>query len=233
MKITQDISVVIPALNAEARIAACLTSLAVAKKSGLIAETLVVDAGSTDRTVEIAQPFSAKIISAPPGRGGQLQKGAAAAKAAWLLFLHADTALGADWEKEVFDFIHSECCEVGTFTLRFDQPGVAPSIVAKGAMIRTKICKLPYGDQGLLISRRLYNALGGYHDMPLFEDVDLMQRLRKIRGRRALHVFHANAITSAERYERAGYARQVAGNMWRLLRYSIGVAPKAIAKTYS
>lgn len=226
------ISAVIPALNAEARLAQCLTALVPATVAELVREVIVVDGGSTDNTKDIADGFGARVLTAPPGRGGQLATGAREAKGDWLLFLHADTVLEEGWEKEAQDFIQSKPDKAAVFTLKFDANGFAPSMVAAGAMARTKIFKAPYGDQGLLISKALYEQVGGYADLPLMEDVDFIRRLTRVQGRGVLRVLNAKAITSAERYERDGYARRVLKNLWTLTRYALGASPEKLAKEY-
>ena len=231
------ISVVIPTLDAAARLPVCLEALVAACVGGLVREVVVVDGGSRDATREIADGFGAKVLTAPPSRGGQLKAGAGAAGGDWLLFLHGDTALTGDWAREVQAFIEAEDAggegaRAGVFTLAFDAAGIAPRLVAAGAMARTRVLKSPYGDQGLLLSRRLYEAVGGFRDMPLFEDVDMVRRIVRRGGRGALHVFRAKAITSAARYERGGYARRVIKNAWLLMRYHAGASPEKLKESY-
>jgi rSAM/selenodomain-associated transferase 2 len=226
------ISVVIPALNAAPRIAACLEALVTPALDGAVKEVIVVDGGSTDQTSEIADGFGATLLTAPPGRGGQLRKGAGAAKGPWLLFLHADTVLQEGWAEEAMAFMNDNPARAAVFTLEFDAAGVAPKLVAAGAMLRTSVAKAPYGDQGLLISKKTYEDIGGFADMPLFEDVDIVKRLLKAKGKRALHVLSSKAVTSADRYEREGYVKRVARNFILLTRYRFGAAPEDLAKAY-
>lgn len=226
------ISAVIPALNAEACLAECLNALVPATSAELVREAIVVDGGSTDKTNEIAVGFGARMLTAPPGRGVQMAAGAREAKGPWLLFLHADTVLEEGWEKEAQDFIQSEPDKAAVFTLKFDASGFAPDIVAAGAMARTRFFKAPYGDQGLLISKALYEQIGGYADLPLMEDVDFIRRLTRAKGRSVLQVLNARAITSAERYERDGYARRVMKNAVTLARYAFGASPEKLARDY-
>jgi rSAM/selenodomain-associated transferase 2 len=228
------ISVVIPTLNAEARLPSCLESLVAANMSGLVREVVIADGGSTDDTLKIADAAGAAIVEGSPGRGAQLKRGAEAAKKGrWLLFLHADTVLDATWAQEAEPIVQSAESEGAyVFTLQFDARGFAPRLVAAGAMIRTRLFASPYGDQGLLVSRALYDAVGGFRDMPLFEDVDLFDRIVATRGRQALKTLKSRATTSAERYERDGYLGRIARNFACMAMYRAGVAPAKIAAVY-
>jgi hypothetical protein len=226
------ISVVIPTLNAEARLAACLDALIPAAIDELVKEVIVVDGGSSDGTAKIADGFGARMLTAPPGRGGQLMAGADAARGTWLLFLHADTVLEAGWAQEAARFTDAHEDKAAVFRLAFDARGLAPKLVAAGAMARTALLASPYGDQGLFLPRALYDEIGGFRALPLFEDVDIIRRLIKAKGRPALKVLNARAVTSAERYQREGYAKQVLFNAWRLMRYRLGASPEALARGY-
>jgi rSAM/selenodomain-associated transferase 2 len=225
------ISVVIPTLNAAARLPACLAGLVQAAIDGLVIEVIVSDGGSTDATAAIAEDAGAVLIAGSQGRGAQLARGAQAARGRFLLFLHADTVLDPAWTDDVVRLMKDED-RAGVFTLAFDAKGVAPHVVSWGAMIRTRLFRAPYGDQGLFISRALYERLGGYREAPLFEDVDLIDRLIRHGGRRALVVLPARAVTSADRYLHDGYARRVLKNALCLAMYRAGVAPAKIASFY-
>ncbi|MGE0408030.1 MAG: TIGR04283 family arsenosugar biosynthesis glycosyltransferase [Amphiplicatus sp.] len=225
------ISVVIPTLNAEARLGACLAALIPAAVDGLVKEVVICDGGSADATTAIAEDAGAVILKAPAGRGGQLRRGAEAARGDCLLFLHADTVLDPTWTEDVRAVMGDEA-RAGVFTLAFDAPGLAPKIVAGGAMARTRLLLSPYGDQGLFLSRALYDRLGGYRDAPLFEDVDLVDRIVRHGGRKALVVFPSRARTAADRYRRDGYAKRVLKNFACLAMYRAGVAPAKIASFY-
>ena len=226
------ISVVIPTLNAELRLALCLEALVAAAVDGIVKEVIVADGGSDDRSVSIAEAAGARVVTCDRGRGRQLAAGAAAARGEWLLFLHADTVLDASWIDEAGSFLENKN-RFGVFTLRFDSPRFQAIIVAAGAMARARLLSLPYGDQGLLISRDVYDAVGGYAVQGLFEDVDMIERLVRMQGSKALHIFKSKAVTSAEKYERNGYARQVAENFVRIIRYKMGAPPARLEREYS
>ncbi|MGX9351623.1 TIGR04283 family arsenosugar biosynthesis glycosyltransferase [Shimia sp. W99] len=220
------VSVIIPTLNAEGALAACLAALFEGLQSGVIRELIVVDGGSDDGTAAMAEEAGAVVLRTAPSRGGQLRAGGAAAEGEWLLFLHADTCLEPGWSEAVMAHMAASG-EAGYFRLRFDAGGVAARVVAGWANLRSRLFGLPYGDQGLLVSRARYEQSGGFADMPLMEDVAMARALRgQMRG------LDAMAVTSAEKYRRAGWMRQGARNLWTLARYFAGVSPETLAENY-
>lgn len=227
------ISVVIPTLNAEAGLRRALPSLLAANATGLIREVIVSDGGSADNTVAIAAAAGARVLTGPKSRGAQLARGAAAARGDWLLFLHADTALSPDWAvgaQQHMATAHDRVAAV--FRLRFDDHGVAPEIVARAANLRTQIFKMPYGDQGLLMSAAHYNRIGGFKPMALFEDVDMVRRIVETGGRRSLVLMRATVRTSAERYIADGYFSRVFRNARCVRMYLSGAPVPRILEVY-
>lgn len=208
------ISVVIPTLNAQVSLAATLTSLVPGAVEGVVRQVIVVDGGSSDRTLKIAEDSGADVVTAPRGRGGQLQAGAREARFPWLLFLHADTVLDPGWEREAAAF--AERVDTGRrplsaacFRFALDDMGFLPRAVETGVSLRCGLLRLPYGDQGLLIPRRLYDEIGGFRPLPLMEDVDLVRRL----GRRRIVMLRTPAVTSPAKFKRDGYVRRTARNL--------------------
>jgi rSAM/selenodomain-associated transferase 2 len=227
------ISVIIPTLNAERTLAATLTALVQAVVDGVVQEAILVDGGSTDETCIIAEAAGTHLIGAPRGRGGQLDAGAAQARGNWLLFLHADTVLEPGWADEAQSFI--ERVESGrrkqaaaSFRFALDDDGLMPRLVEKMVALRCLLLALPYGDQGLLISRHLYNRLGGFRPLPLMEDVDLVRRLR----RGELVMLDARAVTSGERYRHEGYLARGLRNLGCILLYYLHVPPRVLVRLY-
>ena len=219
------ISVVIPTLNAEAGLSNCLTALMEGLDAGLIRELIVTDGGSHDATLTLAQAWGAQVVSGDASRGGQLRRGCAKAQADWLLVLHADTRLAPGWTDPVIAHLCGQ--QAGWFKLRFDHGGLPARFVAGWANMRSRF-GLPYGDQGLLITLKLYQAVGGYPDQPLMEDVALALLLKgKLTG------LNATAVTSADRYRRSGWIRRGARNLWTLMRYLAGATPAKLAADYS
>jgi rSAM/selenodomain-associated transferase 2 len=216
------LSVVIPALDAEALLPACLDAL------GEVGEIVLVDGGSRDRTVAIAEAAGARVIFSPRGRGLQLRGGGEAARGEWLLYLHADTILGPGWREAAAAHIGGSPDKAACFRFRLDDSTRQARWIERGVAARVRLLGLPYGDQGLLISRALYARLGGYRPLPLFEDVDLVRRI----GRRRLSVLAADAVTSSERWRRDGWWRRSARNLLYLTLYRAGVPPERIARRY-
>jgi rSAM/selenodomain-associated transferase 2 len=220
------ISVVIPTLNAGATLPTLLPLLRVAT----VSEIVVCDGGSHDDTVAIARAAGAEIVAAARGRGAQLAAGAGAARGAWLLFLHADCRPLPGWDEAVRSFIErpQAAARAGYFDLAFDDPATAARRLERGVAWRCRHLALPYGDQGLLIARTLYDTLGGFAPLPLMEDVDLVRRL----GRRRLQPIGATLSTSASRYRRDGWLLRPLRNLACLALYFAGVPPRAIARLY-
>lgn len=220
-----QISVVIPALNAAEELPGTLAALA---GLALIGEIVVVDGGSHDDTVAVANAAGARVFEAPRGRGEQLAAGAAAADGQWLLFLHADCRPLAGWEDAVRAFITASVDAAGYFALALDDPAPAARRLEGLVAWRCRVLALPYGDQGLLIHRRLYDAVGRYAALPLMEDVEFARRL----GRARLRPVGATMLASARRYKRDGYIRRPLRNLFCLSLYFAGVTPRRIARLY-
>ena len=217
------LSLVIPTLNAESHLAECLERMKEAD------EIIVVDGGSTDATVSVAEQFRTRFLSTPRGRGEQLRAGAKAARGDWLLFLHADTLPDPAWPAAVAAHIDRHPNKSAYFILRLADRAWQARTIERAVAARARILGLPYGDQGLLVPRALYEEIGGYRPLPLMEDVDLVRRI----GRHRLVALEAEAWTSAERWRRDGWVRRSARNLACLGLYGLGVPPERIARLYA
>ena len=155
------ISAIVPTLDAGETLAACLASLSEAD------EIIVADGGSTDATLAIAQAAGAQIVISERGRGVQLAQGAEAARGDALLFVHADTRLSPGW-RSLADRHLASSGRPACFRLKLDDPAWQARLVESAVSLRTLLAGLPYGDQGLLVSRTAYDASGGFR--PLVAD---------------------------------------------------------------
>ncbi len=228
------ISVIIPTLNAQNGLVATLAALVPATVDGVVREVIIVDGGSNDATIAIAEAAGAGVLITSRGRGEQLTAGGAAAKHDWLLFLHADTVLEAGWHEEVAALIDAvragaRPATAAAFQYALNDDGLIPRLMERGVRLRCALFRLPYGDQGLLIPRALYDELGGYRPLQLFEDVDIVRRT----GRRRLKMLESKAMTSAVRYQRDGYARRIWRNLACLAMYYMQVPTDRIARFYN
>jgi rSAM/selenodomain-associated transferase 2 len=224
-----DLTVIIPTLNAGARLTSTLAAIDEARET-LAVEVIVVDCGSTDDTVQRAEQGEARVVQSPRGRGMQLSAGAKEAAGRWLLFLHADTTLEPFWSTTVTSFMRGKGngLKAAYFTFALDDASSAARRIETLANWRARRFGLPYGDQGLLMSRTMYSSLVGYLDLPIMEDVDMVRRI----GRRNLVELPATATTSAERYRRDGFWWRPVKNLALLTLYFLGVSPKRLARMY-
>ena len=219
------IYVIIPTLNVSGTVGDLLSELQTAA-----CQLVVSDGLSDDETVSVAIGKGAQIALGYKGRGSQLRRGADLAQSAdWLLFLHADTTLPKGWYHTLEDHVGTHPHKAAYFGLRYDHPGLSARIVEAFVRLRNWAWALPYGDQGLFISRDLYDEIGGYRDMPLFEDVDIIERI----GRRKLRKLPQSVVSSCEKYKRDGFLRRGWRNFRLLRRYKSGETIDNLLRAYT
>ncbi len=219
------LGIVVPTLNEARTLPALLADLAALSLPHTL---LVADGGSTDGTPEVAREAGARVISAPPGRARQMNAGAALMETPWLLFLHADSRLPRPPREALAAWLaDADPRDVGHFRFRLDGAGPFWRFIEFGQRIRERVGGLPYGDQGLLVSRRLFEAVGGFPDVPILEDVEIHRRLRRA-GR--IRPLAASLPTSPRRYEAEGRWRVWLGNSLVLGLYLLGVSPERLAR---
>lgn len=214
------LSAIVPTLNASSDLAECLAFL------GEADEIIVADGGSADSTLKIARAAGAAIVSSGRGRGVQLAKGAAAARGDVLLFVHADTRLSPGW-RALADRHLAASQRPACFRLKLDDTAWQARLIERAVALRTRFAGLPYGDQGLLVSRAAYDTAGGFRPLILMEDVDLLRRLARP------VMLDGDALTSAGRWRRDGWARRTLRNLTCLSLWRLGVSPDRIAKIYA
>lgn len=228
--VVRRFAIIMPVRDAVEALPETLKSLGPVQTTGRIRETVVADGGSTDGSQALAAAHGARIVESPPGRGRQLAAGAAIAESDWLLFLHADTRLSPGWQQAVAAFTDRPDATdtAAVFRLAFDEESPAARRTAALANWRTRWFGLPYGDQGLLIHRSLYETVGGYPEIPLMEDVAIARRL----GRRRIVTLDATATTSAAKYRRDGWWWRSTRNLGLLSLYFLGVPPAMLKRLY-
>jgi rSAM/selenodomain-associated transferase 2 len=220
------LSIVIPVLNEAHGIETTLHALAALRQRGV--EVLVVDGGSTDYTPELAQQHASTVLTAPRGRARQMNAGAAQARGAVLLFLHADTQLPPDADRLVLEAIESEAVW-GRFDVRITGTAWMLRVVAALMNARSRWSGIATGDQAVFVRRDVFERLGGFPDQPLMEDIELSKRLRQAHRPACLH---AKVATSGRRWESRGVWRTIF-LMWCLRwRYWRGETPERLAEAY-
>ena len=218
------ISVIIPALDEEDRI-----KDAIANARDDEAEIIVIDGGSRDRTKEIASKCGAKVLSGPPFRAVQQNIGAGIASGRILVFLHADTFLPADYTVKVFQAFMDTAVQGGAFRFRTDSKKFTMKLVEFCVNLRSKLLKLPYGDQGLFLKKDLFDYMGGFSAIPIAEDVMLIRRLKR-QGN--IRIVPSYVITSARRWSRLGILRTTLINQLILLGLRLKINPEKLAALY-
>ena len=195
------ISVVIPTHNDQESLTRCFDSLIGATVHGVVREVIVADRGSSDDTLMIADAAGAHVVQSGKARADQLAAGAKAARAEWILFLNPETALDPGWDVEAEAFMERATLDrprAAAFRFGLDDFEAVSRRRETMVALRCWLFKLPYGDQGLLIPKRMYNKLGGHRDVAM-EDVDLVRRI----GARRLVMLRARAVNKAETQPRA------------------------------
>jgi rSAM/selenodomain-associated transferase 2 len=219
------ISVVIPTLNEETNLPVTLRQLAEHPD----VELIVVDGGSTDRTVEIAQQFTPYVFVTRPGRAHQMNSGARHATGDILLFLHADTFLLPGALDEIQRRIIGDGALGGAFDLHIDSPRRLCKLVARIASRRSRLLQLPYGDQGVFVWRQVFELLGGFPDIPIMEDIAFARLLRR-EGR--LTFIPTGLVTSARRWNANGVLKTTLVNWWVTVLYFLHVPPLRLRRFY-
>jgi rSAM/selenodomain-associated transferase 2 len=220
------ISVIIPTLNEEASIAATID----AARGAAACEIIVADGGSTDRTVALARDRVERVIEVPRGRALQMNAGAAAARGEVLLFVHADTILPAGYDAA----ISTQMADPAVVGGRFDVTLVpsSPLLWLTGELInlRSRLSKIATGDQAIFVRRTVFEAIGGYEEIPLMEDIAFTRALKR-QGKIAC--LRQRVVTSSRRWQQDGIVRTIA-LMWTLRAlYFFGVSPSRLRRVYA
>lgn len=194
----------------------------------LAEEVVVSDGGSRDRTVELAAELGAKIVTGPPGRGPQMNRGAAESRSQVLVFLHADSRLPPDGTEAIRRLVTGGRVG-GGFLMRFDDRRARYRIGSALVNLRTRLSRAPLGDQGQFATREAFARLGGFEDWPILEDLDFIRRLKRLGP---IAIVPRPVTTSARRYVAGGALATIANNwlIWSL--FLLGASPHRLAQRY-
>jgi rSAM/selenodomain-associated transferase 2 len=222
-----SLAVVIPVLDEEQTLPLLLEDLRALKRSTPL-DVVVSDAGSQDGSVLCAITAGARIVQAPRGRARQLNAGARASDGEWLLFLHADSRLDEQARGVLAGALREPVpFEAAVFRFAVDLPRIWKNLLERGQALREALWGVPYGDQGLLIRRDTFEAIGGYPDVALMEDVAIIQVLRR-RGK--VKRLPAAIVTSGRRYRQYGVLRTSVQHLVLVSLYFLGVPPTRLAR---
>ncbi|WP_339462162.1 TIGR04283 family arsenosugar biosynthesis glycosyltransferase [Pseudomonas sp. EA_105y_Pfl2_R69] len=220
------LSVIIPARNEAQALPLLLADLAALREAG--AELLLVDGGSSDASLELAAGHVDQLLSCAAGRSRQMNAGAAAAAGDYLWFVHADTRVSPEAIRHLLDVL-IERPLWGRFDVRLSARGPMFRLIGGMISLRSRLSGIASGDQGIFVARATFEALGGYADIPLMEDLELCRRLKRLAWPCCLR---PALTTSSRRWEQQGIWRTLL-LMWRLrLAYYCGVSPEKLARQY-
>jgi rSAM/selenodomain-associated transferase 2 len=223
------VSIIIPVLNEAAGINGVIEHL---RDPAAIhdAEIIVVDGEVAGSTLSAITDSTVRKIVSPAGRGRQMNLGASQARGRVLLFLHADTVLPRRGFALIRKAMEDPNMAAGAFELGIDSQRALFRITEAYVSVRTRLTRIPFGDQAIFIRREYFERLGGFRDIPIMEDVELMARIRK-RGDR-IAVIPEKVRTSARRWEREGILSCTMRNWMLQAAYAFGVPPERLAKWY-
>ncbi|WP_315785768.1 TIGR04283 family arsenosugar biosynthesis glycosyltransferase [Fischerella sp. JS2] len=222
---TATISIIIPTLNEAQNIKAALASI----QPSTHIEIIVVDGGSQDETVNIAKSLGVKVISAAAGRAKQMNAGAAVASGEILLFLHADTCLPLGFDVMVREALAQPGVFAGAFALRIGAEQPSLRVIEWGVNVRSRFLQMPYGDQAIFLTKKIFNYVGGFPDLPIMEDFELMRRLRSL-GK--ITIISVPIITSARRWLKKGVWQTTFLNQIVIIAYFLGISPQRLRTWY-
>ncbi len=223
------VSVILPVLREAGSINEVVAHIRAQDPDGS-AEIIVIDGDLTGSTINAALVNGLILAVSRQGRARQMNRGAEMASGDILLFLHSDTLLPAQALARINLAMKDEHIVGGAFELGIDSDRRIFRITEWYVALRTRLTKMPFGDQAIFIRRDYFEKLGGYKDIPLMEDVELMARIKKRGGR--ICVIPVKVMTSARRWEREGIVYCTLRNWMLQILYALGVAPERLVKWY-
>ncbi len=230
MKNLQDgVSVIIPVFCEQVVINRTIANIR-GCRGGEAAEIIVVDGQAETETLAAIGDAAVRKLPSEKGRGRQLNRGAAIATGDVLVFLHADTVLPPAAFERIAGVMRKDDCVGGAFDLRINSRKVAFRVIERVASLRSRLTRIPYGDQAIFLRTSYFRTLGGFMEIPIMEDVELMRRIKRD-GRRIV-IFGEPVTTSARRWEKEGPVFGTLRNWSLMTLYLCGVAPERLAKFY-
>lgn len=222
-------SIVIPVLNEGDRINALIEHL---HNQGFESsyEIIVVDGDPQGGTVKAIQSEDVVTITTEKGRGRQMNAGAAMSSGDILIFLHADTILPDGALNKISRALDKQDYVGGAFDLKIDSDRLFLKYISVRASLRSRWNRIPYGDQAIFMRKQYFDRIGGFKDIPLMEDVDLMRRIKK--DGRKIHILPDKVTTSARRWQRDGALYTTVRNHILVVLFRLGVSPDRLAKYY-
>ena len=221
------ISIIIPTINEANNLPLLLSDLSVIQKEG---EIIIVDCGSEDKTIDVANIYGAKVFkSEERNRGLQLDIGAKNSKGDWLIFLHADTRLTHDWLKKINLVLKGDKNYIYNFTFKINHKKIIYRVLEILVNFRSQYFKQPYGDQGLIIHRTIYFRNNGFRKIPIMEDIDFLRRLNKKKDLKQLNL---PIFISSRKWERTNIFLQAIKNWQFRRRWLKGESLKSIYSDY-
>jgi len=224
-----ELSIVIPVLNEAESICENLRHIHELNADGA-AEIIVVDGDPRASTIRTIKPEGVRTAVAGKGRARQMNHGAALATGDILLFLHADTRLPLSAFALIRSTMNDKRFVGGAFDLGFDTKRAIFRITEMYVFLRTRLTKIPFGDQAIFIRREYFEKIGGYRDLPIMEDVELMRRIRKRAD--TIQIIPRKVRTSVRRYEQEGILSCTLRNWLLQISYALGVSPQRLVKWY-
>ena len=220
-----QISIIIPVLNEADNIESVINQI---QKTENI-EIIIVDGGSQDHTVEIAQSLGVKVIVTQRGRALQMNAGAKIATGEILLFLHGDTQLPAGFEKDVRKIWINDNIIAGAFQLKIDNSQWSLRLIEKTVFWRSKYLQMPYGDQAIFIKASTFWQVGGFPEQPIMEDFEFIRRLNRL-GK--IEILSSSVITSGRRWQKLGVFKTTLINQLVVVGYYLGISPIKLSQWY-
>ncbi|MDH3348037.1 MAG: TIGR04283 family arsenosugar biosynthesis glycosyltransferase [Desulfobulbaceae bacterium] len=222
---TSSISIIIPARNEAENLVRLGKKL---NRTGIL-EIILCDGNSTDNTAEVARDLGMRVVTCPPGRGMQQNRGAEIAQGEILFFLHCDTIPPPDFSAHIRSELATPGVAVGAFRLALDSSGTTYRFIEWGVRLRNSLFGAVYGDQGIFLHQKTFHQVGGFPDQPLLEDYELIRRLRP---QGSIALAPVTVHTSARRWQKLGPVRTTIINQLMIIGYHLGVSPTKLAKWY-